>query len=134
MDEKVDYKKLLEDAAWNADPDLDYKINFKDEAPNEVILTRGEIVLSTKEIKYSYKFAIGVDGNILFMINDNNELKKRVYEKIITFNEDLARGIGAQRMFVKDEINERVKNLYFHKGYERKVNNSIGMGLEKRLE
>jgi hypothetical protein len=134
MGTEENYKKLLEDAAWDADSNFDYKINFKEEAPNEVLLTRGEIVLNPKDIKYTYKFAIGVDGNILFNIGGHHDLiiKRRVYDEMINFNESLAKSIGATKIMIADETNPNVINLYFEKGYNANKNNPLN--LEKILK
>jgi hypothetical protein len=147
MDEKVDYKKLLEDAAWDADPDFDYKIEFKNEKPNNVLVARGKINIKDpfNKTEYSYNFSIGVDGDILFSNAGRSkktengylldiDLRKRVHDEIITFNENLATSIGIKKIIVNNEESERVRQLYFSRGYSISSVNDSAKNLEKILK
>jgi|GEM_PF-6198088 len=149
MEKENQYKKLLEEAAWYADPDFDYKIEVKDEAPNNVLVARGKISIKNNSDKtqFTYNFAIGVDRNILFSHQGRSketengylvgiDLKKRVHESIIEFNEKLAKSVGAKRIMISDEESERVRQLYLSRGYDIKpsLEDNPYKTLEKRLQ
>jgi hypothetical protein len=144
MAKESKYQKLLEDAAWYADPVFDYKINVKEEDPNEVLLARGNISIENPydKSKFNYNFAIGVDGNILFSKGARTkggylvdmDLRKSIHDEIINFNESLAIGIGARRIVVNNEMSEKVRGLYLSRGYNINDINNQSQRLEKKLK
>ena len=141
-EKKQNYKELLEDAAWDADPDFKYIIDVKEETSNSILLARGSILLENKEenFKYKYRFSIGIDKGMLFGETYGNDVdairigdfRKKTHNEIIDFNEKLARGICATKIVINDEKSRGVRNLYCKKGYN--MNKTNPLNLEKVLK
>lgn len=140
-EEEKDYQKSLEKAAKGAKPDFNYKIDVNGKDESSTLLARGSILLEEgNNFKCKYRFIIGADNNVMVLDlykgredkeGTKDNFRKGLYNGIINFNEQLAKGVDAEKIRISaNKINETIKNLYLLRGYKNNSNNT----LEKRLK
>ncbi|MCX6750176.1 MAG: hypothetical protein NTZ83_01850 [Candidatus Pacearchaeota archaeon] len=148
MTKAENYKKLLEDAAWKADPDFKYSFlvndisKYKDRLKSKdgkEFLASGEISLKKEEenFSYVYGFTFGTEKMIFLELSEalggrKGDFRKKMHNDIIDFNEKLTINVGSTKIRIIDEKSEKVRNLYLSRGYATNKNSRIT--LEKTLK
>jgi len=148
MTKAENYKKLLEDAAWEADPDFKYSFlvndisKYKDRLKpkdGKEFLASGEISLKKEEenFSYAYGFTLGTEEMIFLEFSKplggrREDFRKKIHNNIIDFNEKLTINVGSTKIRIIDEKSEKVRNLYLPRGYA--TNKNSRTTLEKTLK